>query len=56
MIDSYTSNIEWISNESNKIGYTKYKQVKDCQIKCQNKWVDILNIEFNDEFSTLFGK
>lgn len=53
MIDSYTSNIEWINNESNKIGYTKYKQVKDCQIKCQDKWVDILNIEFNDESSPL---
>lgn len=53
IIDSYTSNIEWINNESNKIGYTKYKQVKDCQIKCQNKWVDILNIEFNNESSPL---
>lgn len=53
MIDSYTSNIEWINNEYNKIGYTKYKRVKDCQIKCQSKWVDILNIEFNDEFSPL---
>lgn len=52
-IDSYTSNIEWINNKSNKIGYTKYKQVKNCQIKCQNKWVDILNIEFNDESSPL---
>lgn len=53
MIDSYTSNIEWINNEYNKIGYTKYKRVKDCQIKCQSKWVDILNIEFNDESSPL---
>lgn len=53
MIDSYTSDIEWINNESNKIGYTKYKRVKDCQIKCQSKWVDILNIEFNDESSPL---
>ena len=53
MIDSYTSDIKWINNESNKIGYTKYKRVKNCQIKCQSKWVDILNIEFNDEFSPL---
>lgn len=53
MINAYTSNVEWINNESDKIGYTKHKRVKDCQIKCQSKWVRILNIEFNDKSSPL---
>ena len=53
MIDVYTCDVPWINNESNKIGYTKYKRVKGCQIKCQSKWVDIINIEFNDESSPL---
>lgn len=53
MINAYTSDVEWINNESDKIGYTKHKRVKDCQIKCQSKWIRILNIEFNDKSSPL---
>lgn len=50
-LDSYTSDIKWISNENVEKGYTKYKDIsdKECFIKSNNEWVKIYKIEYNDE-------
>jgi len=43
----------WVFNDNKYAGYTKFKCVKDCKVKSQNQWVDILKIEYNDISSPL---
>ena len=51
-IDEYNKHTYWNEN-SYLVGYTSYKDVEGCFIKSKNKWVKILKIEKNDEFSPL---